>query len=115
MTCRDSFRVDHSALADEDVRRTNAIPHQPEMMAEGHTVGLRAILEFHNWCVLPSLNTLVDPTAKELALKLLYGRIRVLADTLLILTNVRHFQSIVGASRTAIELYIDMHLLARNA
>ena len=34
----------------------------PEMMAEGHTVGLRTILEFNNWCLLPSLNTLVDPT-----------------------------------------------------
>ena len=115
MTCRDSFRVDHSALTNEDLRRAEAIPHKPEMMAEGHTVGLRAILEFHNWCVLPALNTLVNPTPRELALKLLYGRIRLLADTLLVLRNVRHFQSIVGASRTAIELYIDMHLLARNA
>jgi hypothetical protein len=115
MACRDSFHVDHSALTNEDLRRADAIPHKPEMMAEGHTVGLRAILEFHNWCVLPALNTLVNPTPRELALKLLYGRIRLLADTLLVLRNVRHFQSIVGASRTAIELYIDMHLLARNA
>ncbi len=114
MSCKDSFVVNHSALMNEDVERAIAIPHTPEMMAEGHTVGLRAILEFHNWCVLPSLNTLVKPTPKELALKLLYGRIRLLADTLLVLTNVRHFQSIVGASRTAVELYIDMHLLARN-
>lgn len=115
MTCADSFRVDHSALTNEDLQRADAIPHRPEMMAEGHTVGLRAILEFHNWCVLPALNTLVNPTPRELALRLLYGRIRLLADTLQVLTNVRHFQSIVGASRTGIELYIDMHLLARNA
>jgi len=85
------------------------------MMAEGHTVGLRAILEFHNWCLLPSMNTLINPTPKELALNLLFGRIRLLIETLLVLTNVRHFQSIVGASRTAVELYVDMQLLARSA
>ncbi len=85
------------------------------MMAEGHTVGLRTIVEFNNWCLLPSLNTLVNPTPKELALNLLFGRVRLLIETLLVLTNVRHFQSIVGASRTAVELYVDMHLLARDA
>jgi hypothetical protein len=85
------------------------------MMAEGHTVGLRTILEFTNWCLLPALNTLVNPTPKELALKLLFGRVRLLVETLLVLTNVRHFQSIVGASRTAVELYVDMHLIAREA
>ncbi len=75
----ETFVLDHSALTNEDVIRANAIPHKPQMMAEGHTVGLRAILEFHNWCVLPSLNTLVHPTPKEFALKLLYGRIRLMA------------------------------------
>jgi len=114
MSCKDSFVLDHSALTNEDVQRAIAIPHTPEMMAEGHTVGLRAVLEFNNWCLLPSLTTLVNPTPKELALSLLFGRIRLLIETLLVLTNVRHFQSIVGASRTAIELYVDMHLLARN-
>jgi hypothetical protein len=85
------------------------------MMAQGHTVGLRAILEFNNWCLLPSLNTLINPTPKELVLKLLFGRLRLHVETLLVLTDVRHFQSIVGASRTAVELYVDMQLLARNA
>ena len=65
MSCRESFVVNHSALTDEDLRRADAIPHQLEMMAEGHTVGLRAILEFHNWCVRPLLNTLVNPTQKS--------------------------------------------------
>ena len=46
-----------------------------------------------------ALNTLVNPTPRELALKLLDGRIRLLADTLLVLRHVRHSQSIVGASR----------------
>jgi hypothetical protein len=55
-----------------------------------------------------------SPTPKELALNLLFGRVRLLIETLLVLTNVRHFQSIVGASRTAVELYVDMHLLARD-
>lgn len=114
MTCASSFVLDHSALTNEDVVRASAIPHTPEMMAEGHTVGLRTILEFNNWCVLPSLNTLITPSPKELALKLLFGRIRLLIETLLVLTNVRHFQSIVGASRTAVELYVDMHLVAQN-
>src|SRR5690242_5928256 len=111
MTCASSFMLDHSALTNEDVVRASAIPHTPEMMAEGHTVGLRTILEFNNLCLLPSLNTLINPAPKELALKLLFGRIRLLIETLLLLTNVRHFQSIVGASRTAVELYVDMHLL----
>ena len=115
MTCADSFVLDHSALTNDDVVRASAIPHTPEMAAEGHTVGLRAILKFSNGCLLPQLNTLVNPTPKELALKLLFGRVRLLVDTLLVLTNVRHFQSIVGASRTAVELYIDMHLIAREA
>jgi hypothetical protein len=60
------------------------------------------------------MTTFVSPTPKELALHLLFGRIRLLIETLLVLTNVRHFQSIVGASRTAVELYVDMHLLARD-
>lgn len=115
MSCASSFVLDNSTLTNEDVVRASAIPHTPEMMAEGHTVGLRTILEFNNWCLLPSLNTLVNPAPKELALKLLFGRIRPLIETLLLLTNVRHFQSIVGASRTAVELYVDMHLLARDA
>ncbi len=114
MSCARSFVLDHAALTNEDVVRATAIPHTPEMMAEGHTVGLRTILEFNNWCLLPTLNTLLNPTPKELALKLLFGRIRLLVDTLLVLTNVRHFQSIVGASRTAVELYVDMHLIARD-
>jgi hypothetical protein len=112
MSCAASFVLDHSALTNEDVVRAIAIPHTPEMMAEGHTVGLRSVLEFNNWCLLPSLNTLVKPTPKELALNLLFGRVRLLIETLLVLTNVRHFQSIVGASRTAVELYVDMQLLA---
>lgn len=115
MSCEGSFVLDHSALTDEDVQRATAIPHTPQMMAEGHTVGLRTISEFMNWCVLPALNTLVSPTPKENALNLLSGRIRLLIESLLVLTNVRHFQSIVGASRTAIELYVDLHLLARNS
>jgi hypothetical protein len=114
VSCAASFMLDHSALTNEDVVRASAIPHTPEMMAEGHTVGLRTILEFNNWCLLPSLNTLVNPTPKELALNLLFGRVRLLIETLLVLTNVRHFQSIVGASRTAVELYVDMQLLARD-
>ena len=115
MSCFSSFVLDHSALRNADVERAEAIPHTPEMMAEGHTVGFRAILEFNNWCLLPALNALLNPTPKEMALQLLFGRIRLLMETLSVLTNVRHFQSIVGASRTAVELYVDMHLLARNA
>lgn len=115
MSCGRSFVLDHSALTNDDVMRASAVPHTPQMMAEGHTVGLRAIREFVNWCLMPALNTLVNPTPEELALKLLFGRVRLLIETLLVLTNVRHFQSIVGASRTAVELYVDMHLIAREA
>lgn len=114
MSCKNSFVLDHSALKYDDVARASAIPHTAQMMAEGHTVGLRTICEFMNWCVLPALNTLVNPTPKENALKLLSGRIRLLIESLLLLTNARHFQSIVGASRTAVELYVDLHLIARE-
>lgn len=114
MSCASSFVLDHSALTEADVQRALAIPHTPEMAAEGYAVGLRAIAEFNGWCLLPMLHNLVNPTPKEEALNLLFGRIRLLSETLLGLTDVKHFQSIVGASRTVVELYVDMHLLAHD-
>jgi hypothetical protein len=119
MTCVSSFTLDHSALTQEHIERATGITHTPQVVAEAYTVGLRTLLEFHNWCVFPSVkfrsdsvNSLTGLRRKDLALYLLFGRIRFLSQTLLSLTQVRHFQSIVAASRTAIELYVDMHLLA---
>jgi hypothetical protein len=114
MSCDNSFVLDHSALSVSDVARATAIGHTPHVIAEAYTVGLRTTLEFYNWCIHPALMAQEQPSAKLSALHLLFGRIRFLSETLLSLTNVKHFQSIVGASRTAIELYVDMNLLAED-
>lgn len=114
MSCEESFVLDHAALTEADVRRAMDVKQTPLMMAEAYKVGLQTVREFVKWCVTPSLQTLVLPSDHETALVVLFNRIQLLIETLLVLTDGRHFQSIMGASRTAVELYVDMHLIDRQ-
>ena len=110
MSCAKSVGVEDKLTA-ADVERAAAVEVTPEHTAEAYHVGLMAIHEFVRWCVNPVLETLIDPTDEDRALVALQYRTHCLIRTLLALTEAIHFQSIVSASRSVIELHVDMLLI----
>jgi hypothetical protein len=110
MSCKDCVQI-RDALTVADVHRAAAIPATPRTTAKAFYAGLLAVDEFLSHCLNPTLETLVGATDQDIALITLHHRIRGYLKSLLVLTHVMHFQSIAAASRSVIELYVDMLLI----
>ena len=104
------MQVTHS-LTDEDVARAHKLPTEPKQMAEAQQKTLSAIDHYIGAFIMPSMQGSLSQNDLEFCLFVLYYRILAFMKTALVLSNPLNFQSLTGASRSVIEVYVDMELL----
>lgn len=83
-------------------------------MAEAQQKTLSAIDHYIGAFIMPAMQGSLSKNDLEFALFVLYYRILAFMKTALVLSNPLNFQSLTGASRSTIEVYIDMELLFEN-
>ena len=107
------MKVTHS-LTEEDVARAHKLPTEPKQMAEAQQKALSAIDHYIGAFIMPSMQGSLSQNDLEFCLFVLYYRSLAFMKTALVLSNPLNFQSLTGASRSVIEVYIDMELLFQN-
>jgi len=107
--------VIHNELLEEHRLRAEPVQPTPVMVAKSYYCGIEACDLFAKKFVNPVLATQLSPSEREAAILGLYYRIVLYSRSLLVLNNAIHFQSVASATRSIIELYLDLELLHGNA
>jgi len=97
-----------------DAARSLQVPATVDMVTSAHMAVLEACDVFAEKLVTPFAMTALGPSDRERALFGLYYRLSALIKTGILLDRPVHFQSLTGASRTAIEIYVDAVFLHKN-
>jgi hypothetical protein len=104
----------HNELSEEDVRRTENVQPTPEMVAKSYYCGIEACDLFAKKFLNPVLATQLSLSEREKTILGLYYRIIAFCRSLLVLNNAIHFQSVASATRSILEIYLDLEILHQN-
>ena len=103
-------------FTEDDACRADQVAVTPEMYARATYVGIQALLAFSKEYLNPVLQAgLLGPTDRDKAILFVYWRMFGLLTSVYKLNGPPDFQSIASASRSLLELYLDLNLLIRDA
>jgi hypothetical protein len=104
----------HNEITEEDLRRTEGVQPTPVMLAKSYYCGIEACDVFSKKLLNPVFATQLSPSEREKTILLHYYRIMAYCRSLLVLNNAIHFQSVASATRSILEIYLDMEILHRD-
>jgi hypothetical protein len=104
----------HNVLLEADRLRAESVQPTPVMVAKAHYCGIEACDVFAKKFLNPVLGTQLSLSEREAVIVGLYYRIIAYCRSLLVLNKATHFQSVASATRSILEIYLDMEILHRD-
>lgn len=104
----------HNELPEQDRVRAESVTPTPVMLAKAQYCGIMAFDLFAKKFMNPVLETQLALSHRESVLQALFLRTIGYWRSLLVLNNAIHFQSVSSATRSIIEIYVDMELIHKN-
>ncbi len=98
----------------DDVKRSNTVPVTSALYARSTYSGVEGLVYFVEDYIKPLVKGLLTPSDRELAILATYYRAVGYMLSILRLDAPWHYQSVSAASRSILELYLDIVLLARD-
>ncbi len=98
----------------EEMEEAEAVEVTPEMLDRVLLMGTAALSHFADTVMLPVFEGQLNPTDRELAFSGSFYRFVAVLRTLRDLRERYHFQVVAAATRTVLELSMDVEMLTKN-
>ena len=103
-----------AALTQADIARARSVPNTALILADARLGALQVMNSYATRYIMPIVATAIGKSPREILLSALYTRALAYGQTASELRSAIHFQSLLAASRSVLELCIDMELIHKT-